>query len=112
MTDQEKLNKIKEIILDECKKEGVCVERIILFGSRARGDNREGSDFDIYVVVEDIEFSKLRELYGNIQWAVVDIEPEVDLVVRTKKNFEENSKSVGFISYYVKKEGKSLWMRE
>jgi len=112
MTDNEKLEKIKETILDECKKMGIGVERIILFGSRARGKNRENSDFDIYVVVDEIDFFKVRKLYGDLQWALVKLEPEVDLVIRTKKHFEENKKAIGFISYYVNKEGKDIWIRK
>jgi predicted nucleotidyltransferase len=112
MKDNEKLEKIKEIILDECGKAGVVVDRIILFGSRARGDNRDDSDFDIYVIIEDADFFKIRELYGNIQWALVKFEPEIDLIIRTKENFEKNKNEIGFVSYYANKEGKYLWMRK
>jgi len=112
MNDNEELEKIKEIILEECQKAGVVVDRIILFGSRARGDNKEDSDFDIYVIVDDIDFFKIRELYGNIQWALVKFEPEIDLVIRTKENFKKNKDGLGFVSYYVNKEGKDLWMRK
>ena len=111
MTDQEKLNKIKEIILDECKKEGVCVEKIILFGSRARGDNSEGSDFDIYVVVEDIEFSIYKNLYVNLSWRFVELDIDVDIIIRPVKVFERNKNFFGFVSRYADREGVLIWKR-
>ena len=42
----------KKIIMEEVEKAGYEVERIILFGSRARGDYKEGSDWDFLVVID------------------------------------------------------------
>ena len=36
------LEKIKEVILDTARKYNVEVEKIILFGSRAKGDHKKG----------------------------------------------------------------------
>ena len=44
--------KIKEIILKTAEKYGIKVDKIILFGSRARGDYRDDSDWDILIVSE------------------------------------------------------------
>ena len=41
---------IKRTILKVAGKYGVKVEKIILFGSRARGDYRENSDWDVLIV--------------------------------------------------------------
>ena len=38
--DKETLKLIKQVILEEASKLGVEVEKVILFGSRARGDAR------------------------------------------------------------------------
>ena len=43
------------------------VERVILFGSRARGDARERSDIDLAVVAPDIPDREWTEL-----WTYVD----------------------------------------
>ena len=45
--DKEILNEIKRVIMDVAKEMGVEIDKIILFGSRARGDYREDSDWDI-----------------------------------------------------------------
>jgi len=43
------------------------IERVVLFGSRARGDAREDSDYDVAVFLEDLtdrwhEFHRLADL--------------------------------------------------
>ena len=52
-TTKDVLELIKRVVLEEAEKLGIRVERIILFGSRARGDYREDSDYDILVVVKE-----------------------------------------------------------
>ena len=53
----EKLNEIKSIIIEELEKENIKVHKIILFGSRARGDFKEDSDWDVCIIVEnDLSF--------------------------------------------------------
>ena len=37
------------------------LDKIILYGSRARGDNREDSDFDFIVLLNDLEISSFHE---------------------------------------------------
>ncbi|MEM5827885.1 MAG: nucleotidyltransferase domain-containing protein [Candidatus Aenigmatarchaeota archaeon] len=57
----ENLKKIKEIILQTAKEMNIEIDRIILFGSRARGDYREDSDYDILIVTKN-EVSKEKEV--------------------------------------------------
>jgi predicted nucleotidyltransferase len=50
---------------------GVAVERVILFGSRARGKGDEGSDLDLAVILADDE---------GLYWrAIVDVATELNL---------------------------------
>ena len=50
--DQGFLQLIKQVIFEESERLGVRVEKIMLFGSRARREAREDSDWDILVVVK------------------------------------------------------------
>jgi len=50
---EETLKLIKETILNVAKEYNVEIDKIILFGSRARGDFREDSDWDILIVTKE-----------------------------------------------------------
>jgi predicted nucleotidyltransferase len=53
--NDERLNKIIEILVDEFKP-----ERIILFGSRGKKIHQPNSDYDLAVETNNIEFRKKR----------------------------------------------------
>lgn len=50
---------------------GSSVKRIILFGSRARGESREGSDYDLLVVV-DARTPELRSIILDVEIGLMD----------------------------------------
>jgi predicted nucleotidyltransferase len=53
---------------------GDCVERVVLFGSRARGDAREDSDYDVAVFLHDYAPGSTTELYrlADLSTAILD----------------------------------------
>ena len=71
-------------------------EKIILFGSRARGDNLEESDFDLIIVSEkfkDIDFrERMIKAYGN--W---DKKEGLDVICHTPEEFEKKKKQIGIV---------------
>ncbi len=98
--DEELLEMIAWIVREEATRLGVRVEKIILFGSRARGDHRVGSDWDILVVVGNetdwrrkrrLSLRIRRRLYSLLQ-APLDIliyrESEIAWRARVKGGFE------------------------
>ncbi len=57
-------SQVKEIIEEYkqvLKKLGINVERVILYGSFARGNQREDSDIDILIISKDFQNLNLRE---------------------------------------------------
>ena len=50
--DKEILKEIKRVIVNVAKEMNIEIDKVILFGSRARGDYREDSDWDILVVTK------------------------------------------------------------
>jgi len=60
----ENLKKIKGIILNVAKEMNIEIDKIILFGSRARGDYREESDYDILIVTKEKLDWKKERVYG------------------------------------------------
>lgn len=77
----------------------------MLYGSRARGDAHEDSDWDILVVVNkpDIDQNDYRTIIYPITALGWDIEEMIIPVIYTKKEWEENS----FTPFYknVEQEG-------
>ena len=54
----------KKIITEEVEKAGYQVDRIILFGSRVRGDYKEDSDYDLFIILkQNILERRRRQFY-------------------------------------------------
>ena len=60
----------------------VRVERVILFGSRARGEANEGSDVDLLVVSPDFGVDALAD-YALLYGAIPPLDIDVDVIPRT-----------------------------
>jgi len=100
------LRKIKKIILDVAHRHGVEIDRIILFGSRARGDYKKDSDWDILVVTnEKLSRDVENELFSDIGWELVKkwIVPEIIIV--DKETFNRYKNLTGFVYHWAEKEG-------
>lgn len=68
-------------------------DKIILFGSHARGDARPDSDVDLLVVMP-VEGSK-RQKATEIDMALADRMVPLDLIVVTPEDFERGSHQIG-----------------
>lgn len=85
-------------------------ERIILFGSRARGTARPDSDFDLLVIKESSEprFRRSAPLYTRL----ADLPVEVEIMVYTPEEVSEwSSVPEAFVTTAVR-EGKVLYERQ
>ena len=107
---EEKLKLIKEIILNMAKKYNIEVDKIILFGSRARGDYREDSDWDLLIVIkeeirEDFKKKLLIEIHREL---VRKIFEPFDVIILNKEYFEKYKKIYGDIAGIAVLEGKII----
>ncbi len=84
-------------------------ERIILFGSAARGDATPDSDVDLLVVMP-VEGSR-REKAVEIGVAVNDIPVPKDIIVTTPEDFEWRKEIVGTIERPAAREGRLVYAR-
>jgi len=84
-------------------------ERVILFGSHARGEGGPDSDVDLLVVmpVEGLKHKKQIE----IRVALRDIRVPKDVIVTTPADFEWRKEVPGTIEYPAAREGKILYAR-
>ncbi|MBI4802082.1 MAG: nucleotidyltransferase domain-containing protein [Elusimicrobia bacterium] len=91
---------------------GANLSRVILYGSKARGDATEDSDVDVMVMLRDYrdwnaEFDKVSELVN----AVME-DYNYDLLISfVIKKEEDYSAGLTPLLLNVRKEGVSLWAR-
>ena len=84
-------------------------DRIILFGSHARGDAGPDSDVDLLIVMP-VEGSR-REMAVEIGVALHDVHVAKDLIVTRPEDFEWRKEVVGTIERPAWREGKVLYDR-
>ena len=87
---QEKPTAIINMIRDTIR-EAEPTAQIILYGSRARGDAHEGSDWDVLAIIDKPRLSVKER--GNIQYPVwdkgLDMGEEINVFSYTKQQWEQ-----------------------
>ena len=98
------LKKIVNTIVDS-----VHPEQIILFGSRAREDQQEDSDYDFMVIKQGLKNE--REISKRIYKALFDqkIRRDIDIIVVDKDKLQTQMKNPYLIYSWALKEGKVLY---
>ncbi len=103
---EEKLKLIKEIISNAAKKYNIEIDRIILFGSRARGDYTQESDWDILIVTkEKLGWKKRKVFLGNILKIFAKMKIRVEILIVDLETLNEYGKWWGFVYYHAINEG-------
>ncbi|RZD17267.1 MAG: nucleotidyltransferase domain-containing protein [Candidatus Acididesulfobacter guangdongensis] len=103
------LHKAKKIITEEIEKADYKVEAIYLFGSRARGDYKEDSDRDFFVITDkNILKEDMKLMLRSIRRKMADDNISNDVIVKSRYIYENQKRDTGFLSYYVNKKGISL----
>jgi len=85
-------------------------ERIILFGSAARGSMDLQSDIDL-LVIKSGSYNP-REIAGRIYQNLYGTDKAFDIVVVTPEQVEQYSNSPYFVIYPALKEGKVIYDRK
>ncbi len=96
------LQKIQDVILETADP-----LKIILFGSAARGEMDENSDYDLFVVVP--EGTHRRQTAQEIHQNLIGIKYGADIVVVTEKDLEEYKNENGLIFKTILEEGEELY---
>lgn len=109
MNNTELLNYIADKIKHELGKRNIPVLKLILFGSRARGDERADSDWDILAVTgRTVEWKEKREIWFELSSALSEQGLSVDIMIKSDEEFSRDSSDKGKVSYYSCKEGVML----
>ena len=85
-------------------------DRVILFGSHARGEAGPDSDVDLLVVMP-VQGSR-REKQIEIRVALHGVPIPIDVIVTSPEDFAWRKEVVGTIEYPAVREGKLLYARE
>lgn len=108
MTDT-RLKTALTIIREETARLGVDARRILLFGSRARGEAHPDSDWDFLVLVDrGLERALRLRLEQAIGVRLVLARLPADVLILTTDQFDAYKQDVGHIAYYAHKEGVAL----
>jgi len=94
MTTKDEIKLIIQKIADYCKP-----EKIILFGSMARGENKEGSDIDLLVIKDSNKKRpfRVKEVFEAIRG--INRNHPLDPIVYTPEEYETR---LGLGDYFIK----------
>ena len=77
------------------------LHKVILFGSRARGDNLKTSDFDFIIVSPDFEGIHFLKRMSSI-YEYWDEHYDIEPLCYTPEEFEEKRREIGIVSEAVR----------
>ncbi|GFN21779.1 nucleotidyltransferase [Thermanaeromonas sp. C210] len=88
------MNKMLELILARVR-EAADPDKVILFGSRSRGDDSPESDYDLLVIKQGVKNRRAlaREIYRKLAGLPVS----VDIIVETPEGVEKYRHTAGFV---------------
>lgn len=84
--------------------------RIVLFGSRARGEGRPDSDLDLLIVLPEIENKRAATV--QVMRLLNDLPISKDIVVTTPEEIAERGDVVGLVLKPALREGVTIYERE
>jgi uncharacterized protein len=102
--DQEVLQQFKQSI-----ESRVRLSKMILFGSRARGDAEPDSDMDVLVVLDGPVSKQSRRIVSDKAWEVgFDAGIVVVPIVVSRDSWEKGPERVSLLAMAVREEGVSI----
>jgi len=84
-------------------------QKIILFGSYARGDYGPDSDLDLMVVMDRVESPRSESV--RLRRALRGLLTPIDIIVATPEQLERHKNTLGLIYRNVLAEGKVIYER-
>ncbi len=109
--DKRNVIKIKKLLIELLGEVGISVEKIIIFGSYARGKERADSDIDIIIVSKDFRGKDIFEIVNKtkaVHGKLVDnIMKPFDIIYYSDEEWEKGN---SLIINSAKKEGEVIYV--
>ncbi len=87
------------------------IHRIVLFGSRARGDAGEDADMDVLIVLEDGRPPVLDQVRA-VRYDVMQhhgFRPLISLLLLTERDWQELPRRSAGLKHNIEREGITIW---
>ncbi len=85
-------------------------ERVILFGSVARGDDGPDSDIDLMVVLPSLDYSTRRDVEATLRRSIPKLVP-VQVFVTDTRECGRRRDVIGSMHYWPLREGRVVYAR-
>lgn len=102
----ENMDKLVEYLNDV-----VNCQKIYIFGSYARGEQRKDSDIDIYITVKNVEGKKIDLIRKIRRFLLNKINVPMDILINTDEEFDKRKNIKSTLEYIVEKEGVKIYAK-
>ena len=80
--------------------------KIILFGSRARNENKIDSDYDFLIITNEIlDIEKKREIKSKIRKELASYKIPIDILIQTEEEVDNKKDIPGHILKQITRDG-------
>jgi predicted nucleotidyltransferase len=89
------------------------IQRIVMYGSYARGEAEEDSDVDVLVIVDDSSPSVVEEM-RTARYEVMEqyqYSPLLSMLILSSKEWRGLSKRSAGLKHNIEKEGVTIWSK-
>ena len=104
--EEKSVSEIKNEILKCLEQIGVKAEKVILFGSRARGDHSRGSDYDFLIITEKTyPIKEKMAISQSVNRALASLLIPSDIIIKSSEEAEALKSQIGTVTREALKEG-------
>lgn len=90
----------QEKIINEIFSKYPQIKKVVVYGSRAKGNFREGSDIDLTIIEEEIPSSVLLKLVNDFDDSLLPIKVDISIFSKlTNQDLIDHIKRVGQVFY-------------
>ena len=106
---EKEINEIKKQTEKVLCESNIKLEKIILFGSHARGDYSEFSDYDILIIIKDnLTYKDKIAISEKIRDGLAKMLIPTDIIIKSGSEIEYLKNKIGSVVNYSLAEGISL----